>query len=92
MGDITETSWCDGKRDRRLGTSLATFMRSSIVGPVSKLRVVDSKKVPETTRIILACQSRNAKTLIGGTNAWPRDRGVQEPGAEMVRDMENFSA
>jgi hypothetical protein len=53
---------------------------------------VDSKKVPETTRIILACQSRNTKTLIGGINAWQRDRGVHEPGAEMVRDMENFSA
>ena len=53
---------------------------------------MDSKKVPETTRIILVCQSRNTKALIGGTNAWPRDRGVQGPGAEMVRDMENFSA
>jgi len=63
-----------------------------IVGSVSKLRVVDSKKVPETTRIILACQSRNTKTLIGSINAWQRDRGVQEPGSAMVRDMENFSA
>jgi hypothetical protein len=63
-----------------------------IVGPVSESRVVDSKKEPETTRIILACQSRNTKTLIGGANAWPRDRGVQEPGSEMVRDMENSSA
>jgi hypothetical protein len=35
---------------------------------------------------------KKCQTLIGGTNAWLRDRGVQEPGAEMVRDMENFSA
>ena len=34
---------------------------------------------------------KKCQTLIGGTNAWLRDRGVQEPGAEMVRDMENFS-
>jgi len=35
---------------------------------------------------------KKCQMLIGGANAWLRDRGVQEPGAEMVRDMENFSA
>src|SRR5208337_2308716 len=39
MGDITETSCCDGEWDRRLRTSLATSVRSIIVGSVSKLRV-----------------------------------------------------
>jgi hypothetical protein len=67
-------------------------VRSSLLDQQANFEYVDSKKVPETTRIILACQSRNTKPLIGGTNAWPGDRGVQEPGAEMVRDMENLSA
>jgi hypothetical protein len=31
MGVITETSWCDGKCDRRLGTSLATSVLSSLL-------------------------------------------------------------
>jgi hypothetical protein len=61
-----------------------------IVGSVSKARVVDSKKVPEPTEFLMACQSRNNRMLIGFTNPWPRDRGVQETRAEMVREMEFF--